>query len=103
MALVFFVYPLAIYLSLCLLPRERAGVGLLLAAAALGLVWVTNDPASDDGYTRLLVTIGAVPVVLAAVAQGVRRLIPRDAPGWIWPALAVGLALTALSVFIMML
>lgn len=103
MALVFFVYPLAIYLSLCLLPRARAGLGILLAAAALGLVWVTSDPAADDGYARLLVMIGAVPVALAALAQGVRRMIPEGAPGWVWPAVAVGLALSALSVFIMLL
>lgn len=103
MALVFFVYPLAIYASLCLLPRARAGVGIVLAAAALALVWLTNDPGADDGFTRFLVMIGAVPVALAALAQGVRRMIPEGAAGWIWPALAVGLALSALAVFLMLL
>ncbi|PLL11769.1 hypothetical protein C0V75_12705 [Tabrizicola sp. TH137] len=103
MALVFIVYPLAIYLSLCLLPKARAGVGILLAAAALALVWFTSDPAADDGYARFLVMVGVVPVVTAALAQGLRRLIPEGAPVWVWPVLAVGLALSALSIFFMLL
>ena len=103
MALVFILYPLAIYASLCLLPRGRAGLGIALAGAALAGVWVMNDPATDDGFTRLLVTVGAVPVVLAAVAQGLRGLIGPEAPGWIWPALAMGLGLSAMLVFLMML
>lgn len=103
MALVFFLYPLAIYASLCLLPPARAGVGIGLAAAALALVWLTNDGAADDGFARLLVMIGAVPVALAALAQGLRRMIPEGAAGWVWPALAVGLALSALAAFLMLL
>ena len=103
MALVFFIYPLAIYVSLCLLPKARAGVGIGLAAAALALVWMTNGGAADEGFARLLVMIGAVPVALAALAQGLRRMIPEGAAGWIWPALAVGLALSALSIFLMLL
>ncbi len=103
MALIFFIYPLAIYVSLCLLPRARARLGIGLAAAALALVWVTNGGAADEGFARLLVMIGAVPVALAALAQGLRRMIPADAAGWVWPALAVGLALSALAVFLMLL
>lgn len=103
MALVFLAYPLAIYVSLCLLPKGRSGLGIGLAAAALVLVWLTNDPGADDGFTRFLVMIGAVPVALAALAQGLRRMIPEGAAGWIWPALAVGLALSALSIFLLLL
>lgn len=103
MALVFFLYPLAIYVSLCLLPLARARLGIGLAAAALALVWLTNGGATDDGFARLLVMIGAVPVALAALAQGMRRMIPAGAAGWVWPALAVGLALSALAIFLMLL
>ncbi len=103
MALVFIIYPLAIYVSLCLLPRARARLGIGLAAAALALVWVTNGGAADEGFARFLVMIGAVPVALAALAQGLRRMIPEGAAGWVWPALAVGLALSALAVFLMLL
>lgn len=103
MALVFFAYPLAIYVSLCLLPRGQAALGIALAAVALGGVWVMSNPANDEGYTRLLVTLGAIPVALAALAQGLRRLIRPDSPTWFWPALAAGVALTATAVFLSML
>jgi hypothetical protein len=103
MALVFRVYPLVLYVSLCALPRARAGMGVALAAAALAVVWLTSDPATDDGFTRLLVMIGSVPVVLAALAQGLRRLLPQDAPGWVWPALVAGLGLSAFLIFFMLL
>lgn len=103
MALVFIAYPLAIYLSLCLLPRGRASVGILLAAAALGLVWFTNDPSTDDGFARLLVTIGVFPVALAALAQGLRGMIPATSPAWLWPALVAGIGLSGVVVFFMLL
>lgn len=103
MALIFIAFPLAVYVSLCLLPVARAGVGIGLAAAALALVWVTNDPGADEGFARLMVTVGAVPVVLAALAQGVRRMLPVGVAGWVWPALVAGLALSAVAVLIMLL
>lgn len=103
MALVLILYPLVLYISLCALPKGRAGLGIGLAAAALALVWVTNDPAVDDGFTRFLVTVGAVPVALAALAQGVRRVLPADAAGWVWPVLVVGLGLSAFLIFFTML
>lgn len=103
MALVFFIYPLAIYVSLCLLPPARARLGIGLAAAALALVWVTNGGAADEGFAQFLVMIGAVPVALAALAQGMRRMIPEGAAGWVWPALAMGWALSALAIFLMLL
>jgi hypothetical protein len=102
MALIFIAYPLAIYISLCLLPKSRSSVGIFLAAAALGLVWVMNDPAQDEGFARFLVMLGAVPVALAALAQGLRRLIPEDAPGWVWPTLVGGVGLSALALFFML-
>lgn len=101
MALVFILYPLVLYISLCALPKGRAFMGTGLAATALALVWVTNDPATDDGFTRLLVMVGAVPVALAALAQGLRRLLPADAAGWVWPVLAAGLGLSAFLIFFM--
>ncbi|NBE07640.1 hypothetical protein [Paragemmobacter ruber] len=103
MALVLILYPLAVYASLCLLPRGRAGLGIALAGAALAVVWLMHDPVTDDGFTRFLVILGALPVVLAAVAQGVRGLIGPEAPGWLWPAIAVGLGLSGLLLFILML
>ena len=103
MALIFIAYPLAIYLSLCLLPKSRSSIGIILAAAALGLVWIMNDSAGDGGFSRLLVTLGAVPVAFAALAQGLRRLIPDDAAGWVWPALAGGVGLSAIALFFMLL
>jgi hypothetical protein len=103
MALVFILFPLVLYVSLCALPKERVGMGIGLAAAALAVVWLTNDPAGDDGFTRLLVMIGAVPVALAALAQGLRRLLPMEAAGWVWPALVAGLGLSAFLIFFMML
>lgn len=103
MALVLIVYPLVLYVSLCALPRARAGMGVGLAAAALALVWVTNDPADDEGFARFLVMVGAVPVALAALAQGVRRVLPADAAGWVWPVLVAGLGLSAVLIFFMAL
>lgn len=103
MTLVLIAYPLAIYLSLCLLPRGRAGVGIFLAGAALALVWVTSDPATDDGFARFLVLIGAVPVAMAALAQSLRRMIPDVSPSWIWPALVAGLGLSGIALFFMLL
>lgn len=103
MALIFLGFPLAIYLSLCLLPKGREGLGIGLAAAALALVWVTNDPATDGGFARLMVQIGAAAVALAALAQGLRRAIPAGAAGWIWPALMAGLAVSAVMIFLVLL
>lgn len=103
MPVILIAYPLAIYLSLCLLPRGRAKVGIALSTAALALVWVTNDPAQDEGFARFLVMLGAVPVALAALAQGLRLTIPATAPRWVWPALAAGLGLSAVSLFLMLL
>ncbi len=103
MALVFIAYPLIVYAALCLLPRAQAGLGLALAAAALALVWFTSGSSEEGEYARLLVGIGAVSVALAALAQGLRRLIPQGAAGWVWPALATGLALSAFAVLFMAL
>lgn len=103
MALIFLAYPLAVYVSLCLLPPARAGIGIALALAALAVVWLTSDPAADEGFSRLMVMLGAAPVALAALAQGLRRLLPVGAGRWVWPALAAGLAMSALALFMMLL
>lgn len=102
MALVFILFPLAVYVSLCLLPRERAGIGIGLAALALAGVWVTSDPAGDEGFARFMVTVAAVPVALAALAQGLRRALPEGGAIWVWPALSAGLALSAFAFFLML-
>lgn len=103
MGFLLMAYPLAVYVSLCLLPRGRAAVGVGLAAAALGLVWVVNDPATDRGNAiGFLVVLGAAPVALAALAQALRGVIGPDSPRWMWPALAGGLALTAVFLFFLL-
>jgi hypothetical protein len=97
------VYPVAVYVSLCLLPRARAALGVGLAVAALGMVWVVNDPATDEGAVRFLVLLGAAPVALAALAQALRGVIAPDSPRWMWPALAGGVALTAVFLFFLLI
>ena len=103
MALVLVLYPLVLYASLCALPKARAGMGIGLAAAALAVVWVTNDPATDDGFARFLVLLGAASVALAALAQGARRMLPGETAGWVWPALVAGLGLSAVLITVMAL
>ncbi len=103
MGFLLIAYPLAIYLSLCLLPRGRAVPGIALAALALGLVWVVNDPATERGNAiRFLVFLGAAPVAVAALAQALRGVIGPGSPGWMWPVLAGGLALTAVFLFFLL-
>jgi hypothetical protein len=103
MGFLLMAYPLAVYASLCLLPRGRAVLGVGLAALALGLVWVVVDPETDKGNAvRFLVLLGAAPVGLAALAQALRGVIGPDSPRWMWPALAGGLALTAVFLFFLL-
>jgi drug/metabolite transporter (DMT)-like permease len=103
MPMLILAYPVAVYVSLCVLPRERAALGAALAAAALGLVWVMNDPATDRGNAvRFLVLLGAAPVALAALAQALRGVIRPGSPRWMWPALAAGVALTAVFLFFLL-
>jgi hypothetical protein len=103
MGFLLMAYPLAVYVSLCLLPRGRAALGVGLAAAALGLVWVVNDPATERGNAiGFLVVLGAAPVALAGLAQALRGVIGPDSPRWMWPALAGGVALTAVFLFFLL-
>ena len=103
MGLLLMAYPWAVYFSLCLLLRGRAALGVGLAALALGLVWVVVDPATEKGSAvRFLVLLGAAPVALAALAQALRGVIGPGSPRWMWPALAGGLALTAVFLFFLL-
>lgn len=103
MGFLLIAYPLAVYLSLCLLPRARAALGVGLAAAALGLVWVISDGGTEAGdAVRFLVLLGAAPVALAALAQALRGVIGANSPRWMWPAVAAGLALTAVFLFFLL-
>lgn len=102
MGVLLIAYPVAVFVSLCLLPRARAALGVGLAVAALGIVWVVNDPAADNGAVRFLVKLGAAPMAVAALAQALRGVIAPDSPRWMWPALAGGVALTAVFLFFLL-
>ena len=89
MAQALVLYPLALYLSLCLLPAGRrafAGIGIAaLVLLALGQLW---QPGGDAAAGRVLALAGGAGVGLAAIAQAVRLVLPPPpaAPAWAWPA-----------------
>jgi hypothetical protein len=101
-ALVFFGLPVAVYLSLCLLPGgRRAAIGIGSAAVLLALLWLRTGAGPEDGFTRLLLAIAAAAVLLAALAQGLRPFLPPARLAW--PGLVAGLALTAFAIFLSLL
>lgn len=104
MFLVFFVLPVAVYLSLILLPRGRPAA-LGVGAAALVLIALTlSAPSDEEGEFRIiLAVIAGIAVALAALAQALRAWVLPENPGWLWPALVLGELVTALMVFMLLL
>lgn len=104
MALIFIALPVAIYLSLALLPRGRpAAMGIVVAALFALALWTLSDPASDEGFGRVIAAVAASGIGLAALVQGLRALLGPGQPVWLYPAmvtLALPLALGALLVLL---
>lgn len=87
--------PVALYVALVMLPQGRlAGGAIVVAALALIGAWVAfrNDP---SGEILAVTGINAGAVTVAALAQAIRARLSAARPRWLYPALAVGLALAA--------
>lgn len=91
--------PVIVYLLTVILPEGRgAFAGVLLAALALGALWVAKavnyapiftGEAASDGLTTALLAIASGALALGAVVQFIRTRLPMNRRGWIYPALAI--------------
>ena len=96
LALVFIGVPIATYLALAFLPRGRPALyGLLAAALALLVLWVTLGMGSTDSYMVALIGFLFSATARAAIVQMLRRAIGVDKPRWVYPAVVIGVLLLA--------
>lgn len=88
--------PLAVYVSLCLLPRGKpAAIGIAVALLAAGIVLqMTADP-----LPQVLATLAIGGVAVAALVQGVRAAMGDRLPPYAYPAMAVVAFPTAAQLF----
>ena len=86
--------PAAVFLALASVPMRRALLGFGIAALALAaLWWVAKDDTTEYGSAlAIMLTIAALA---AALAQGLRRLLPAGRPAWAYPLLAIGVLAAA--------
>ncbi|MCX7644902.1 MAG: hypothetical protein N2Z62_06350 [Rhodobacteraceae bacterium] len=81
MILILVILPLVVFVALALLPRGRpAALGLGIAAVVLAGFWATTGEGEGGDLGRVALTMAAAGVVMAALAQGLRLALPRDAP-----------------------
>lgn len=88
--------PLAVYVSLCLLPRGKAAaIGIAVALLAAGLVArVAADP-----LAQMLAMLATGGVAVAAFVQGVRAALGDRLPPYAYPAMCVVAFPTAAQLF----
>lgn len=104
MALVFFVLPVAVYLSLCLLPRgQPAAIGIGAAAAVTLALTLTAPPGEEGEFRVILAAIAGIAIALAGIAQAIRARLGPGRPRWVWPAIVGGELVTALMIFLLLL
>lgn len=75
------VIALVVYLSAVALPRGRpAAVGLLVGFGVAGLAWMTVPAGESDVAVlyRLYLALAAIGLLMAAFAQLLRLLLPRE-------------------------
>jgi len=86
--------PAVLYLALAAVPMRRALIGFGLAALALAaLWWVAKDDTTEYGSAlAIMLTIAALA---AALAQGLRRLLPTGRPVWVYPLLVIAVLAAA--------
>ena len=99
--------PLVVYLGLAFAPQGRAlrgaawglagltGLAWLLVAADIGGSTVRDGP--RGAYVLVGLTGISMALVLGASLRLLRGRVPRDWPGWAWPA-CVALSLVAIAV-----
>lgn len=100
MGAVLLIVPAGIYLSLALLPKgKQALAGIAIAFAASQILWWINVPEGGSGPLATLFTLAQVAMALAAVAQGLRIMLPHDTPRWAYPAIVgAGFAVGAIMI-----
>jgi len=96
LALVFIGLPVAAYLGLASLPRGRpALIGIVVAALAIGGLWVTLGIGSTDSYMIALIGFLFSAASLAAIVQVIRHIIGAGKPRWVYPGVVVAALLAA--------
>ena len=97
MILIFVLLPLAVFVSLSLLPRGRAAAGGIAAAVVVvAALWLRTGEGEEADYTRILLGMAGIGIAMAAAAQGVRVALPADAPGRLYGGVMAGVAGVAL-------
>lgn len=81
--------PAAVFLALAAIPMRRALIAFGGAALALAaLWWVAKDDTTE--YGSALAIMLTASFIAAALAQGLRRLLPAGRPVWVYPLLVIG-------------
>ncbi|MCR9149502.1 MAG: hypothetical protein NXH83_04960 [Rhodobacteraceae bacterium] len=74
---------LVVYLSAVALPRGRpAAIGIGVALAAGTLIWaaIPGGAAGGTSLYHLYLVLAGIGLAMAAVAQALRLILPRDGP-----------------------
>ncbi|GGH61199.1 hypothetical protein GCM10011341_34200 [Frigidibacter albus] len=66
--------------------RTLIGFGVALLALA-ALWWVAKDDTTE--YGSALAIMLTIAFIAAALAQGIRRLLPTGRPVWVYPLLVI--------------